>query len=620
MTKTEENQPETQESRRGMNLHTVDENHHVFDKMPHGIMDSNVLYDGHSVRRIKFEMYIIDREGLETLHTYSSLQSEIGSAPKALEEVNDWRITFPPLATYFDRGELDGEVILFDTNFKLLDNHPPHKSNLRIDFTIDVAQGMDYRDWECHTKFYENGVLKESISNPTNSKHLPGTNEARIVVLLHSRWWVDYFVKITTQRLLKEQRGDPLDIDLEAERARRCIQDISVVQEIWATQADNSSSRRMAILLWNFNKTRNNEAATTTWRKLIPPAPPTEPYFSTQPSPPCIIERSLAIDTNLRHHDLLQPKPLYAEYYNPQSSFFTEDPEKLFIGPESRLTSPPSTPVADYRSFPSSTSTSIPSSISNDTLPLEFSQDSAYRSQESYFHSRDAAYTPQDFGLESQHSIYRSSYPSKDSIGRSQDPSIDTKSRTGSQDQSSQSHYYHPQGPSDNSRFEQHLEYLFNSSSALEHELNENHYPPPEPTDPNTEAPTHEFSNINIQLSITESEDHQLPYIAPCVAPLVNMLHHQDHETNHEKTPESSHEDRVQTPPNQDSFDMSQWQAVDQAVQWANTKFHNGDYEEIRNMIKHGQVSEDIGDIVDIERGTDVGMGLIESYDQGRDQ
>ena len=622
MIKSDKDQPEGRRSIRDIELHAGDEDHPILDQMHHKIIGSNVPYNGHSVCRINFEMYIIDREGLKTLHTYSSLQSEVGSASRALEEIKNWRKTYPPLAHYYDRGELEGELVLFDTNFSLLDNHPPPKSNLRIDFTIDIARGVEYTNWECHTNFYENGILKKSVYNPTNSNHLPGTNDARIVVLLHSSWWVEHFVKIITEKLLEEQRGDLLAIQKEAERARRYIQNISAVQEIWATpQANGSSPKRMAILLWTFNQTRNNEAATTTWRKLIPP-PPTEPYFPTRAATPYFLEPSLAVDTNLRHQEFLQPKPLYGQYYYSQSSLFTEDSETLFAGQDSRLSSPPSTPVADYSSFPSSTSTSFPSSISNGHLPLEFSRDSAYGSQDQAFHSQDATYTPQDFNLESQDLDYRPHYPSQESIVRSQDSAYHTVFHDGNQDHPSRDHCYHSQGLSHHSHLVEHLEYSFNSISALQHQPHENYHPSPDQTDSNIIATNEDFANINIQLSYSEAEDHQAPYVAPCVAPMVNMLSHQAHHDNNNSQDDcsnSSHHDHVHTPETQDPLDMDQWRAVDQAVQWANTKYQSGDYEELRNIIKHGQVSEDIGEISDIERGIDVEMGLIESFGQGQD-
>lgn len=621
VTKPNKNQPGVQYPRRDVELPAGDEHHPVVNQMPHGIIGSNGPYSRHSVCRIKFEMYIKDPEGLKTLHTYSSLQSEIGSASRALDDVKNWRMTYPPLALYHERGELDGKLILFDTTFSLLDNHPPYKSNLMIDFNIDIARGVEYTDWECHTNFYENGILEESVSNPTNSNHLLGTNDATIEVPLHSSWWVKRFFKITTEKLLQEQRGDPHAIQQEAERVRRHIQDISVVQEIWATpQANGSASKRMAIFLWNFNQTRNNEAPTTTWRKLMPPPPPIEPpHFPTQAATPCFIEPSLAIDTNLRHQDLLQPKPLHGHYFNSQSSLFAEDPETLFAGPDSRLVSLPSTPVADYGSFPSSTSTSFPSSISNGTLPLELSRDSTYGSQDSIFHPQDAAYTSQDFTLESQDLIYRAHYPSEDSVARSQDSAYHAGSHNENQDHH-RDHYYCSQVLSHQSHLVEHLEYSFNSGSVLQHQPDENYYPSPDQTGLNTKATDEDFASVNIQLSYSEAEDIHPSYVAPYVAPMVNMLSHQAHHDNDQDHCSASfHHDHVRTPQTQDPFDMDQWRAVDQAVQWANTKFQSGDYEEVRDMMKHGQESEDIGEISEMERGVDVEMGLVESYGEGQD-
>ena len=170
----------------------------------HVTVSSNAPFQEHSIRRIKFEMYILDREGQRKLHAYSSLQSEIGSASRALEEAKDWRIKYPRLAPYYDRGELDVEIILFETYFSLMEEQPPYKSKLRIDFEIDVARGVEFTQWECHAYFYENDILEERVSTPTNLERLPGTSDARIIVGLHSSWWVDRFVALANQG-----RGSP---------------------------------------------------------------------------------------------------------------------------------------------------------------------------------------------------------------------------------------------------------------------------------------------------------------------------------------------------------------------------------------------------------------------------
>lgn len=606
----------------GFEPHVLKVHHSFLNKIPPpAVVGSNVPYQEHSICRIKFEMYILDREELRRLHVYSSLQSEIGSASRALEEAKDWRMKYPRLAPYYDRGELDVEIILFETCFSLMEEHPPPKSKLRIDFAIDIARGVEFTNWKCHAYFYENDILEESLSTPTNLERLPGTSDARIVVGLHSSWWVDHFVALTKQRLQKEQKRDRLAVNPEEERPVCQIRDISVVQEIWASQA-GGTSKRMAIFLWSFRQTRNHEAATTTWRKLIPPNPLTEPYFNSQVMTSHQMQPSLAIEKPLQNQDLLQPAPLYAEYFNPQPSFFAENLEQLdnqITDPDVRFQSTSSTPVGDYHSFPSSTSTSFPSSTSSSTLPLEVSQHSAYSSQDGNFHSQAGPYPSRDFAYESQESSNpfreyeytseNSPVLSQDSVHRPHD------SETESQPQNCPSQdYCHSQNSGYDSQHSEHLEYQFPSAQFLQNRPTENHYQSPNHIENNTESTAQDFASMHIQLSFCESEDPVPAYDAPCAAPMVNMLGSQALSGAHEYYRQKSllyHSPRSQI---QDPFDLDQWQAMDQAVQWANAKLQKGDLEEVGDIMGQGQV---LGEIEEIERGLDVEMGLMETYGHG---
>lgn len=603
--------------------HVLKVRHSFLNKVPPAaIVGSKVPYQEHSIRRIKFEMYILDREELRRLHVYSSLQSEIGSASRALEDAKDWRTKYPRLAPYYDRGELDVEIILFETYFSLMEEHPPLKSKLRIDFAIDIARGVEFTNWKCHAYFYENDILEESVSTPTNLELIPGTSDARIVVGLHSSWWVDHFVALTKQRLQKEQKGDRLAVKPEEERPVCQIRDISVVQEIWATPQSSGTSMRMAIFLWNFRQTRNHEAATTTWRKLLAPSRLTEPYFSSRALTAQQRQPSVAVDRTLQDQGLLQPAPVYAEYFNPQPSFFVEDLERLdnqIIEPDFRLKSTSSTPIGDYHSFPSSTSTSFPSSTSSSTLPLKVSQDSAYSSQDGNFHSQDGPCILRDIAYDSQGSSYRFreyEYPSQNSPAYSQDSAHhhhDSGFESQPRDSPSQD-YYQSQDTSYHPQHIENMEYHFPSNQFNQHQPTENHYQSSNHMGNNAESTVQDFASMHIQLSICESEDPVPAYDAPCVAPMVNMLGSQALSGAQEHYRQKSslcHPPRSQI---QDHFDLHQWQAMDQAVQWANSRLQNRDLVEVGDMMGQGQV---LGEIEEMEREMNVEMGLMEAYGHG---
>lgn len=612
VTQATTNQHDPEFFSKGFEPHALNVHHSFLSKIPSpAIVGSNLPYQKHSIRRIKFEMYILDREERQRLHVYSSLQSEIGSASRALIEAKDWRMKYPRLAPYYDRGELDIEIILFETYLNLMEDHPPLKSKLRIDFAIDIARGVEFTNWKCHAYFYENDILEESVSTtPTNLEHLPGTIDARIVVGLHSSWWVDHFVALTKQRLQKEQNGDLLADKSDEERRVCQIRDISVVQEIWATPQAGGTSQRMAIFLWNFRQTRNHEAATTTWRKLIPPSPLTEPCFSSQALISQEMQSSLDIDQTLQHQDLSQPAPLYAQYFSPQPGFFVENLEHLdsqIVDPDARLKSTSSTPVGDYRSFPSNTSTSLPSSESS-SLPLEVSQDSAYSSQDGNFHSQDPPCTPRYLTYDSQESSY-SSLHSRDSTYHQQD------SGTKSQPQDCPSQDYYPsQGTSYRSQHIEHLEFQRSSNQFLRYQPTDDQYHSPNHIDNNAESAVQSFESMHIQLSFCEPEDPVSAYDAPCVGPMVNMLGPQVHSDEHEHYRQKSSLYHLPRSQIHDPFDLDQWQAMDQAVQWANARLQNGDLEEVGDIMGQGQV---LGEVDEIERGMDVEMGLMEAYGHG---
>lgn len=569
--------------------------------------------DRSTVRRINFEMYILGPE-LEKLHIYTSLQSEIGSASKRLDDIPDWQVRFPPVASYCDQGSLHGEIILFETSFKLMNNHPPIKimgnqpplrSKLGVDFDVDIDRGAEYMNWECHSNFYENGVLKESLGTPTKSESLL-SGEARVVVLHLSQWWVDRFTNIIKERLQKEQEGDFHAVQQDDERARHQIRAITAVQEIWATpEASGSQRERMAIFLWNFRQCQNHEVPTTTWRKLIPPATTTEFYSPIQASAPPFLQPSMIIDTVPRHHESLQSTPLYAEYFNPLP-VTTDESEESFGCIDSRLCSPSLGPVADSRSFPSSTSESYPSSVHSSAFHTQASQNSSYGSQDLMLYPEGNTYSLQEIG-------FNSIYPSQE-LERTPEVAPDLSSHevlfcphgsieSHESPRASQGHSYQLR---DTMVHSQETEY---SSSASQCQPGYPHHPTRNPNDPELSPTIQDFTSMHIQLSYEVPEEATSTYDPPYIAPLGNMGSSQENcivgfEPHSQKAVPDLQEGQHQEP-----FDLEQWQAMDQAVQWANSQFSNGEYEEVGDLLKNNGsvVLEDIGDL---QSGMDVDMGL----------
>lgn len=594
-----------------------------FDPTPppaHGILPSSVISQGYSVRRANFEMYILDQD-LERLHVYSSLQSEIGSAPRELESILNWQSIYPPLAMYHDQGQLDGEIILFETNFNLMDRHPPPKSNLSIDFTIDIARGIELMKWECHSKFYERGVLQKSLSTPMDSEYLASTSDARIVVLLHSRWWVDQFTDMTKQKQEIEE-GDFDAVEQGEERIRCQIRDISVVQEIWATHQAGGSSQRIAILIWSFRQTRNHEVATTTWRKLIPPSRNAKPYPPISGSATPYIQSPYTVDNAPQHHEFQQQIPSYAQSSKPEP-FFAENSETLFVETYAQL-SPSSTPLHDFNSLPSSTSTSFPSSISSSTVPPELSQESPFASQEPFFHSQEPEYQGQELDFDPQDPVFNSvdveCSPENLHTRFSQDstyyPQDTIKLKPQEPNFPPQDHYYISEATAyrtqdDGSPYSAH--------TYARYQSNHDAYVIVEHKEIDAANSIQEFNGLQSQVSFAETHNSSTPYDAPYVAPLISMLTPEPlHYNEPQHQPPSLHTHSQKSPNeslrsqnlHRDCFGIDEWQIIDHNVGLSNNQpFQpNGDLEEATGMMKqHGQV---LGEIGELEKGIDAELAF----------
>ncbi len=458
-------------------------------------------YSSPTIRRVlQFSMALVDGpDSKASRHTYTSLQSDTASAPKALEDVNKWREMYPPLANYYSQGEIDCPIFLFDTHLSLT-NHCGD-SILLTGLSMVFSQGAHFTGWRSYPRFYEQNGCPVDLTkfypesepfDDLNSFSVRGTNDCELdSIALKSKWWVKVFTDMIVKKREVEHSGDLKLIREEEERAIQLVQGISVMQEIWAThRVYNHQPQRVAILLWKFDIARRGEVATTSWRRLVPPL---SAYEIQSPHPP-FEEPPITLDTTLR---VASP---YAAHYNAQRSIFSGSPAgDLFAAPLSENSSLSTTPTPGSCSFPSSTSTSFPSSVSNSTYPL-------YPSQESTFHSQDSAYPTlgsfdsQDSGypLYEHHEIVEASHES-----------------------------YGPHEFADGSR-ESHgsQEVIYHSQDSLyQHGPDQLYEYPYQIVDAPVTAPTsHDFTGGQIHLSYAQTEDSQSSYEAPLIAPQANMM------------------------------------------------------------------------------------------------
>ncbi|KAL2809255.1 TEA/ATTS domain family-domain-containing protein [Aspergillus granulosus] len=242
-----------------------------------------------AVQGLSFDMWVSAPNKLDRIddafHVYTRLQGDQRQAPMPLEEVKNWRTSFPYLNTSFSdiNDPLNCEIILLEANLEVMDDFPPMGSRLGIHLELDIANPTSgsapminqMENWTCSTYIYEDGRrTKEAYHNLTK----PHTTKVKPP--FESLWWAKSFTRLTQDKREAENTGHQHSVE---ERNRRYFHTLTAVQEIRASDppslrrgqsqysesSGEESSRRMAIILWKFRQTRPNEVGTTTWRKII---------------------------------------------------------------------------------------------------------------------------------------------------------------------------------------------------------------------------------------------------------------------------------------------------------------------------------------------------------------
>ena len=376
------------------------------------------------IRQIEFEMFLEDAAA-KRLHTFTSIQSEIGSALRPLEDLYEWEKYFPHLAAYYQRhGHIDSELISLETNIDLLRDHPPHPSRLCINPFIVVAGGVNYQDWRSTTRLYEKGswvrdarkgVELDKHTQELSAEHLENSPDTKLILQIKSSWWAhNVIAEILTRITTARSQGDP-SAEYRAEQwGRQFLANMSMMQEISAIPRNRESSRVVAILLWKFRQAKPDETATTTWRKLTPPSPRIHVDACSQASATLLTQSPTILDVTLQGQPETNPTAYDNERYPGQPSFFVEDPESIITGQPSEVNSSSSTPTPDLQSLPSSTATSFASSGSGSVHHDHHLARSSYGFEDATYHSQglhsssqgsidqDSAYETQNIEYESR--------------------------------------------------------------------------------------------------------------------------------------------------------------------------------------------------------------------------
>lgn len=362
---------------------------------PDGILRSNAPNCGPYLNRVNFEMFVVSPTE-EKIHNYTSNQADIGGPAWLLEDVPNWRVSFPALKEYYEQDQLDSEIILIECRLDLLGDYPPKGSKLSIGFKANVAGLTGNERWSTKADYYEkngkpvdmrafnarNNIKKTTPWDTPNVFAGSSNSDVNLEIPLQSTWWVHLFTKMAARKL--ETKHDPYLRQQEDEWARRYLQEMSIMQELWVdTEGNGATGRRVAIILWKFSQTRAGHAGTTTWRKLKPP-PARNHINSPSQSPLPPLQHSMSLDSAVQ--DLAMPQAISVNTgrFLHNVNVFAEDTEQLVTESQSTRGSASPALSPDYTmSFPSSTTTSFPPSVTHGYLSHEESQDSACYSQES---------------------------------------------------------------------------------------------------------------------------------------------------------------------------------------------------------------------------------------------
>ena len=473
---------------------------------------------GPTIRRVlDFAMTLVEKgDQLALRHTFTSIQSETASTPKALADVNNWRQMYPPLAAYHDHRQIGCPVFHFDSHLSLMDH--PYGLNLAIRLSMHFSQGAHFTEWRSYPRFFERngspvdlaGIYKDYEPwDELDSTRIEGTDDSELgPIAFRSEWWVRVFSDILSgKKTLMDNHEDPQRIREEEERAIREIQGISVMQEIWATPRDgNHRSQRMAILLWRFSTAKRGETATTSWRRLMTPL---SAYEIQSPHPPCE-NPPMTLDTTLQ-----AASPYFAPYALQPSLFSGYPTGDLLLAPPPDDSAPSTAPTPESCSVPSSTSASFSAPASNSAYPLYPSQQPSLHPQGSAYPILDS-FDPQDarYAVYEHHEVVEASHESY----RSHDFADGSQDSYGSQDV-----VYHSQDSLYQHAPDQLYEYPCHAVDA-----------------PAAASACPDFTGGQIHLTYAQTEDSPSSYEAPLIAPQANMIpqhrliQHPEHFDQHE--------------------------------------------------------------------------------------
>lgn len=268
------------------------------------------------------------------VHTYSdSIPREVGYS--MLEMFPDWQSRFPILAQIHSRNELKCDVIHMEASLELRYGSLPERSELWGRFEV-LMPGKHNRQavWRCTQSLYKPVDLygapasdprfKNVTSTPIVDRYEPGVG-THIRISFPALPWAYALQRLSTLEAQFDeavQTGAPLPTPTTA---RQYIDQITMFQEIFCSEAPNKPFTRKAILLLTFKKCKAGEQGLATWRYLDP-SPPRGACFSPHPGATHVASAAMSETFAAWAHDsvppsLQLPPSSASNLFDPLSSF-----------------------------------------------------------------------------------------------------------------------------------------------------------------------------------------------------------------------------------------------------------------------------------------------------------
>lgn len=305
---------------------------------PSQTLGSNAFFtNGMRVSGVNFEMWMSPNQSNmdKKLHDFTSLQSARDLPrcdPTPLEDVRNWRSSYPCLATTLDsKGNSPKfDIVMIETSYKVMSEFPPPKATLGLRLELNFSESSlgELFDWTCTTHIYNNGV---PLQQPRHYRL-----EAKwgmVAPSFEPMWWASTFIDKIEQKKQAEETGNRDVYRASQERAHEFFSQLTAVHELRARfrpesgfQDSKPERRLIAVLLWKFSIAPESYVGTTSWQRLLPP-PARITTNSPSPNSQEIAFPPLAMDTIVENlHDPLQledgksilhdpPNPEYQDYH-----------------------------------------------------------------------------------------------------------------------------------------------------------------------------------------------------------------------------------------------------------------------------------------------------------------